>query len=144
MVEDRDDRKVHLRATYGAATCKARTRGVHRRHPLTLTSTPADVTCRTCLYRMLEAGDITDSDPRVTDAMREHLRNPTMRTSVPTEYVAKVHKQDKHDAARATCGSKAKRGELRLSPINNEVTCKTCRGWFPVPERPLPAEKSRP
>jgi hypothetical protein len=42
----------------------------------------------------------------------------------------KVHKRDPfYD--RPACGMKS----ARLTDVNAEVTCKTCRGWFPVGER---------
>lgn len=45
----------------------------------------------------------------------------------------KVHKRDTfYD--RAACGMKSR----LLTDVNAEVTCKTCRGWFPVGEREVP------
>lgn len=55
----------------------------------------------------------------------------------------KTHKRDRFGEERATCGAKPKDGALQLSNVNDEVTCKTCRGWFPVPERPLPSERAK-
>jgi hypothetical protein len=51
----------------------------------------------------------------------------------------KIHKRDPHpDFARAMCGAKVK-GPEQLSAANAAVTCKTCRGWFPVGERAVPS-----
>jgi hypothetical protein len=57
----------------------------------------------------------------------------------------KVHKRHPGDG-RAMCGagsSSRSKKIARLTSINAEVTCKTCRGWFPVGERALPKEVSR-
>jgi hypothetical protein len=48
----------------------------------------------------------------------------------------KVHKRDNVYKTRATCGAKTK----YLTDVNAEVTCKSCRGWFPVGEREVPRE----
>jgi len=50
------------------------------------------------------------------------------------KYEPKVHKRDRFYPDKATCGMRSK----RLTDVNVEVTCKTCRGWFPVGERELP------
>lgn len=49
---------------------------------------------------------------------------------------AKVHKRDAVYKTRATCGAKTK----CLTDVNAEVTCKSCRGWFPVGEREVPRD----
>jgi hypothetical protein len=48
----------------------------------------------------------------------------------------KVHKRDAVYSTRPMCGMKSK----RLTDVNAEVTCRTCRGWFPVGEREVPRE----
>jgi hypothetical protein len=48
----------------------------------------------------------------------------------------KVHKRDRDYTTRPMCGAHSK----RLTDVNAEVTCKSCRGWFPVGEREVPRE----
>jgi hypothetical protein len=48
----------------------------------------------------------------------------------------KVHKRDARYSTRPMCGAHSK----RLTDVNAEVTCKSCRGWFPVGEREVPRE----
>jgi hypothetical protein len=53
----------------------------------------------------------------------------------------KVHARDPYFDERARCGAHY-RGPVQFAGCADEVTCRTCRGWLPVPERPLPSERA--
>lgn len=63
----RRQRAVHVAGLGETALC-----GTTRARVLKLSQDNGAVTCKRCVYRLLDRGDIAKTDPRVTESMRQY------------------------------------------------------------------------